>query len=103
MRDLGIAGVVRGQRRPPLLPVHRRVDAYQTSACAVGGITLAPHEVMIVPLPKNPMPMDIVLGYTAIRQSVWTITWAAVMPVGMTMRTLLDYPLNQWSTTRAGL
>jgi ABC-type uncharacterized transport system permease subunit len=51
------------------------------AACTAGGITLAAHKVAIVPLPQDPMPMDIVLGYPAIRQYVWT----------------MDYPLNRWS------
>jgi len=58
---------------------------YLMSACTAGGITLAPHKVATVPLPQDPMPMDMVLGYPAIRQYVWT----------------MDYPLNRWSATAA--
>jgi hypothetical protein len=58
---------------------------YLMSACTTGGITLAAHKVAAVPLPRDQMPMDIVLGYPAIRQYVWT----------------MDYPLNRWSATAA--
>lgn len=54
---------------------------YLMAACTVGGITLAGHKVATVPLPQDPMPMDMVLGYPAIRQYVWT----------------MDYPLSRWS------
>jgi hypothetical protein len=56
---------------------------YRMAACTVGGITLAPHKAVVVPLPQDPMPMTILLGYPAIRQFVWT----------------MDYPLNRWSAT----
>jgi hypothetical protein len=59
----------------------RESSMYMMAACTVGGITLAAHKVAVVPLPQDPMPMDLVLGYPAISQYVWT----------------MDYPLSQWS------
>jgi gag-polyprotein putative aspartyl protease/Aspartyl protease len=58
---------------------------YLMAACTVGGITLAAHKVATVPLPQDPMPMDLVLGYPALRQFVWT----------------MDYPLDRWAATAA--
>lgn len=62
----------------------RETPTYLMSACTAGGITLAPQKIALVPLPQNPMPMEILLGYPAISQYVWT----------------MDYPLNQWSASR---
>ena len=59
----------------------RETPMYLMSACAAGGTTLAAHKVAAVPLPQDPTPMDIVLGYPAISQRVWT----------------MDFPLNTWT------
>jgi hypothetical protein len=56
---------------------------YLMAACTVGEITLAPQRVATAPLPQDPMPMDILLGYPAISQYTWT----------------MDYPLNRWSAS----
>ncbi|GIH06521.1 hypothetical protein Rhe02_45880 [Rhizocola hellebori] len=56
---------------------------YRMAAATVGGITLAAHTVAAVPLPQDPMPMDLVLGYPALRQYNWT----------------MDFPHNRWDAT----
>ncbi|MEU3164300.1 aspartyl protease family protein [Streptosporangium sp. NPDC006930] len=58
---------------------------YRMAAATVGEITLAAHTVAAVPLPQDPMPMDVVLGYPALRQYNWT----------------MDFPLNRWSAAPA--
>jgi len=62
----------------------QETPTYLMAACTAGGITLAPQKVVLVPLPQDPMPMDVLLGYPAISQYVWT----------------MDYPLNRWSASR---
>lgn len=61
--------------------VSREMPMYRMTAATVGGITLAAHTVAAVPLPQDAMPMDVVLGYPALRQYNWT----------------MDFPLNRWS------
>jgi hypothetical protein len=58
---------------------------YRMAAATAGGITLAAHTVATVPLPQDPMPMDLVLGYPALRQFNWT----------------MDLPRSRWSATPA--
>lgn len=57
---------------------------YSMAAASVGGITLAAHTVAAVPLPQDPMRMDIVLGYPALRQFNW----------------VMDFPRNRWGASR---
>ncbi|MFI6814727.1 aspartyl protease family protein [Nonomuraea sp. NPDC050328] len=59
---------------------------YRMAAATVGGITLAAHTVAAAPLPQDPMRMDVLLGYPALRQYNWT----------------MDFPLNRWSAVPAG-
>jgi hypothetical protein len=59
---------------------------YTVQAATVGGITLAAHTVAAVMLPQEPMRMDIVLGYPALRQFNWT----------------MDFPRDRWGAVKRG-
>ena len=58
---------------------------YRMASATVGGVRLAAHTVAAAPLPQDPMPMDLVLGYPALRQFNWA----------------MDFPHNRWAATPA--
>jgi hypothetical protein len=58
---------------------------YWMAAATVGGITIPAQKVAAVPLPQHQMPMDLVLGYPAMRRFKWT----------------MDFPNDRWEATPA--
>lgn len=61
----------------------QQTPTYRMAAAEVGGITIAAHTVAVTSLPQSPMRMDILLGYPALKQFVWT----------------MDFPNNRWAAT----
>jgi hypothetical protein len=56
---------------------------YRMTSATIGGIQIEGHTVAAAPLPQDPLPMDLVLGYPALRQFNWT----------------MDFPRSRWAAT----
>jgi gag-polyprotein putative aspartyl protease len=54
-----------------------QADMYVMAAATVGNLVIAAHRVAAVDLPQDACRMDIVLGYPALAQGVWTIDYRA--------------------------
>ena len=58
-------------------------DLFRAAPCQIGGVAFAAHKVAVTDLPQKNGRMDLVLGWPALRQAVWTF----------------DFPLKRWSVT----